>query len=63
MSNQLYQEYEDTPAWDVIDEGISALVANQDIKELTHRRNIVGYLVKRLVEAKVIMATKQPDYS
>ena len=44
------------PAWKIVDEAISALVANQDIKEATDRCYIVGYLIKCLVEAGAIEA-------
>jgi hypothetical protein len=59
MMSRPYQEYETAPAWKVIDEGISALVANQDLMETTQRNYIVGYLVKQLVETGVIMAPEQ----
>ena len=51
-----YHELEAMPAWKIVDEAISALVANQDIKEATDRCYIVGYLIKCLVEAGAIEA-------
>lgn len=54
MSSGLYHEYEGLVAWKVIDEAVSSLVANQDLKEMTARSHIVGYLVKRLIETGVV---------
>jgi hypothetical protein len=41
-------------AWKVVDESISDLVANNDIKEMTPRPYIVGYIVKRLMESGTV---------
>jgi hypothetical protein len=48
-----YYEFEETAIWKVVDDGISELVANQDINERTLRRYIVGYLIKCMVDADV----------
>jgi len=52
-----YRSYEDALAWKVVDEAVAALVENHDIKELTTRTRIVGYLVKQLIESGVVMST------
>jgi hypothetical protein len=54
MMNYPYREFEAMPVWKVVDEAISDLIANQDIKETTARRYIVGYLVECLVEARLV---------
>jgi hypothetical protein len=51
MRTHPYKKYESLPAWKIVDEAISALVANHDIKELTARTHIVGYIVERLTQA------------
>ena len=62
MNGQPYHDYEATPAWSVIEQAIAALVENQDIKEMTTRGRIVGYLVKCLVDARVdLPATKKAE--
>ena len=57
MNNHPYRQYETTLAWKIIDQAVSAIVKNQDIKETTARVYIVGYLVKQLVEQGVITTT------
>jgi hypothetical protein len=47
-----YKEFVDTPIWLALDEAISDLVDNNDIKETTARRYIVGYLCKKLAKIK-----------
>jgi hypothetical protein len=59
MNRHPYSQYEGLLAWRVIDEAVSALAANQDIKEMTGRSHIVGYLVKRLVDAGATTAEKE----
>ena len=59
MHDTPYYKYEGLPAWKIIDQGVSDLVANQDLKEMTVRSHIVGYLVKGLVEAGVVAVGKQ----
>jgi hypothetical protein len=54
MNAHPYQKYEETTAWKIIDEAISELISNQDLKELTARSHIVGFLVQRLVETETI---------
>jgi hypothetical protein len=49
-----YYEYEETEIWKIVDNAISELVANQDMKESTLRRYIVGYLIKSMVDAGVL---------
>ena len=45
-----YSKFEHTNVWQVLEQAIQELVANNDIKELTPRTHIVGYLAKRLSE-------------
>lgn len=45
-----YQNFMDTPEWRVLDNAISDLVHNNDIRELTTRGHIVGYLCKKLAD-------------
>jgi len=54
MSTHPYGELDGTPVWNALDRGISDLVANQDIEELTDRRYIVGYLAECLSEAGLV---------
>jgi hypothetical protein len=49
-----YQEYEGSEVWKVLEKGIKDLHANGDVVETTARPYIVGYLVKRLVDAGLI---------
>ena len=58
MKTNLYQKYQGLPAWNVVDEAVSSLVANKDLKEMTARSHIVGYIVKRLVEAGITLTAK-----
>ncbi len=57
MNTHPYQKYEETTAWKIIDEAISELVSNQDLKETTSHSHIVGFLVERLVETGTIPLT------
>jgi hypothetical protein len=43
-----YAKFERTKLWKTLNKGISDLVANKDLKELTGREHIVGYLCKLL---------------
>lgn len=45
-----YENFEDTPFWNVISKAISELVGNTDIEEKTRHEYIVGYIVKELSE-------------
>ena len=47
-----YQSFVNSPTWRVLDEAISDLVNNNDIKEMTTREHVVGYLCKKLAEIK-----------
>ena len=46
-----YEELEKTSLWRVVDSSIEDLVANGDLLEQTPRVYVVGYIVKKLVEA------------
>ena len=54
MSEHPYREYEGSTVWECLNDGIADLAANADIKELTDRRYIVGYLAKRLALAGIV---------
>jgi hypothetical protein len=43
-----YEKYESSRIWKAIDDAISDLVDNGDVKETTRREYIVGYLCKKL---------------
>ncbi|HEY2785106.1 MAG TPA: hypothetical protein VGJ05_09045 [Fimbriiglobus sp.] len=60
MNTHPYQKYEETMAWKIIDEAISELVSNRDLKEMTARVYIIGFLVKRLVESGTIQLAHFP---
>jgi hypothetical protein len=47
-----YEALKETDLWVIIGGAIEDLVSNQDILENTPREYIVGYLVKKLVEAE-----------
>ena len=47
-----YIKYESTRLSKALEKGISDLVENQDLKEITHRDYIVGYLCKVLTRRK-----------
>jgi hypothetical protein len=44
--------------WKAVNKGISDLVENQDLKEITHREYIVGYLCKVLTRRKKKLFSK-----
>jgi hypothetical protein len=46
-----YPAYQQSPAWDVVDEELTSLVQNDDLIQTTHRTLIVGSIVKALTEA------------
>ena len=50
MSAHPYKHLEGRTEWKVLDRAISDLAKNGDLQELTPRRYILGYLVKRLLE-------------
>jgi hypothetical protein len=45
-----YSKFEHTNVWRVLEQAVQELVDNNDIKELTNRTYIIGYLAKRLSE-------------
>lgn len=47
-----YTNYENTEIWKRVEQIISDLVENQDIKETTNREHIVGFICKNLIEMK-----------
>jgi hypothetical protein len=47
-----YKEFEKTGLWKALDKGIRDLVENQDLKEITRREYIVGYLCKVLTQRR-----------
>lgn len=49
-----YKKYEETEAWRIVDTTISNLVANDDLKENTNRKYIVGYICRCLDDAGVL---------
>ena len=44
-----YTKFEDTKLWKILNKGIGDLVANEDLKELTDREHVVGYLCTLLI--------------
>ena len=56
--SQLYKELENKRLWKAVNKGISDLVENQDLKEITHREYIVGYLCKVLTRRKKKLFSK-----
>jgi len=59
MNGHPYKHLERLPEWKALNRALSALTENGDLKELTPRRYIVGYLMKLLLEAKGL-ETKAP---
>jgi hypothetical protein len=51
-----YKEFEGKRLWKAINKGISDLVENQDLKEITEREYIVGYLCKILTRRKKLFS-------
>ena len=47
-----YKEFEKTRLWRTLNKGIRDLVENQDLKEITRRDYIVGYLCKALTRSR-----------
>jgi hypothetical protein len=45
-----YREYENTPEWGVLRDGISELVANGDLIRHAPNPYVIGYLCKRLAD-------------
>ena len=50
-----YRDFEGTPLWKAIDKGIGDLIKNHDLKEMTPRAHVVGYLCKVLTRRKVAL--------
>ena len=51
-----YSEFQNTPAWEVLENAIERLVINNDLVERTNRRYIVGSILKTLNENKMLSA-------
>ncbi len=49
-----YGEFEGTRLWKTIEKGVRDLVRNKDIKEMTQREYVVGYLCKLLSQQELI---------
>lgn len=47
-----YTDYENTPLWNAIDKTLSELEQNQDLKLLTPREYVVGYICKQIRNSK-----------
>lgn len=47
-----YKEFEKTELWKAVNKGIRDLVENQDLKEITQREYVVGYLCKVLTRRR-----------
>ena len=47
-----YDKYKENPAWPVIEKALNDLVENQDIIFQTVPDYVIGYIVKKLEEAK-----------
>jgi DNA-binding transcriptional regulator YiaG len=60
MSSHPYKNLEFLPEWKAVDRALLDLAKNGDIKELTAHRYVVGYLVKVLLEMK-LLAAKEPN--
>lgn len=48
-----YEAWEGTRVWSTLEAALAELVENQDLKEMTRREYIVGFLAKRLAEAGI----------
>jgi len=53
-----YKQFEGTRLWKALDKGIDELIENQDLKEITKRKYILGYLCKALTQRKEILFSK-----
>lgn len=49
-----YKRYQDTEIWKLVEKIISDLATNNDLKEITDRRYIVGYLCQCLDDGGVL---------
>jgi hypothetical protein len=49
-SNHSYTQFEESKTWKVLDQAITDLVKNQDLKEITLRHLIIGFLCQSLKE-------------
>ncbi len=52
MTKTPYDKYRTKPAWTVIEKALNELVDNQDIIFQTIPDYVIGYIVKKLEEAK-----------
>jgi hypothetical protein len=52
--NHPYKKYVNSPAWSVLDQALTDLVANQDLEEITAREYIIGYLLQSLDKEKLL---------
>lgn len=52
-----YHDFEGTAVWLALEKAIVELVENQDIREMTPREYVVGYLIKKLNEAGLLKIT------
>jgi hypothetical protein len=59
--NHPYKEFESTRLWSILDSVIDDLVENDDLRELTLRRYIVGYFCKKLYEERLIVDLDRAD--
>jgi hypothetical protein len=50
MTEHPYKAQESSPMWAVLDNALSELETNDDIKITTHRAYVIGFLVKRMQE-------------
>jgi hypothetical protein len=54
-----YEEFEETELWKALNKGILDLVKNKDLKEITRREYVVGYLCKALTLRKDKLFSKR----
>ncbi len=59
MTDHPYQKYDGTVAWKAIYGALEQLVLNDDIEERTPREYLVGYLIKSLADAGVVIGVER----
>lgn len=57
MANHPYEKFENTKLWRVIEQSISDLEDNQDLKLSTVREYVIGFICKKLDEHKLLNET------
>ncbi|HXH71038.1 MAG TPA: hypothetical protein VNI60_11970 [Pyrinomonadaceae bacterium] len=61
MENHPYKKFQNTKVWQVVEQSIFDLEENQDLKLLTIKEYIIGFICKKLDDNKLLKNTTKTE--